>query len=61
MLKDLSLTCESIVILACSEMFVAIFSSRIVFGLIMSIVCLSFDSSHIFAVSLERVWKLQLL
>ena len=30
----------------------AVFSSRIAFGLIMSIVCLSFDSSHIFAVSL---------
>ena len=51
-LKDLSLTCESMVILACSEMFVAVFSSRIAFGLIMSIVCLSFDNSHIFAVSL---------
>ena len=40
------------VILACLEMFVAVFLSRIAFGFIMSIVCLSFDSSHIFAVSL---------
>ena len=39
----------------------ALFSSKIAFGLIMSIVCFSFDNLHIFAVSLERVWKLQLL
>ena len=52
MLRDLSLTCESMVILACSEMFVVLFSSRIAFGLIMSILCVYFDSSHMFTVSL---------
>lgn len=52
MLRDLSLTCESMVILACSEMFVVLFSSRIAFGLIMSILRVYFDSSHMFTVSL---------
>lgn len=52
MLRDLSLTCESMVILVCLDMFVTIFSSKIAFGLIMSILCVYFDSSHMFTVSL---------
>lgn len=40
------------VILACLDMFVTIFSSKIAFGLIMSILCVYFDRSHMFTVSL---------